>query len=72
MSPPAPALAVEALLTAEQVAQVLQVSESMVYKLRRGGALPAVRVGALLRFHPDTVRAYSRGELSLRVPRLVR
>ena len=51
------------LMTAGQVAEVLQVSESMVYKLRRSGSLPAVRAGCLLRFHPETVRAYAHGEL---------
>jgi excisionase family DNA binding protein len=58
-------------MTAEEVATVLRVSESMVYKLRRSGALPAVRVGALLRFHPDAVRAYTRGELPARGPRRI-
>jgi len=32
----------------------------MVYKLRRAGELPAVKVGSLIRFHPDAVRAYQR------------
>ena len=58
-------------MTAEEVAAVLRVSESMVYKLRRSGALPAVRVGVLLRFHPDVVRAYSRNELPPRGPRRI-
>lgn len=67
-----PALQLERLLTAEQVAELLQVSESMVYKLRRTGALPAVRVGALLRFNIEAVRAYMRGEPSPHSPRLAR
>ncbi len=62
-------LQLEPLLTAEQVADLLHVSESMVYKLRRSGALPAIRVGALLRFHVETVRAYMRGEPPPRGPR---
>ena len=48
----------EPLWTAENVAGFLQVSLSMVYKLRREGRLPAVRVGALYRFRPEAVRAY--------------
>lgn len=68
----APAPNVEPLLTAEQVAELLQVSVSMVYKLRRTGALPAVPVGALLRFNAEAVRAYMRGEPPPRGPRLVR
>ncbi len=51
----------EPLWTAEDVAAFLRVSLSMVYKLRRTGALPAVRVGALFRFEPDFVRALGRG-----------
>jgi excisionase family DNA binding protein len=50
----------EPLWTAEDVAEFLRVSLSMVYKLRRTGALPAVRVGALFRFEPDVVRAFGR------------
>lgn len=52
----------EPLWTAEDVAAFLRVSLSMVYKLRRLGALPAVRVGALFRFQPEEVRAYARGD----------
>jgi excisionase family DNA binding protein len=52
----------EPLMTAETVAEKLSVSLSMVYKLRRSGALPSVQVGALYRFHPDAVRAFMRGE----------
>ncbi len=62
-APRATAHATEPLWTAEDVAAFLRVSLSMVYKLRRMGALPAVRVGALFRFQPDEVRAYARGEL---------
>jgi excisionase family DNA binding protein len=51
----------EPLWTAEDVAAFLRVSLSMVYKLRRMGALPAIRVGALFRFQPNEVRAYARG-----------
>ena len=54
--------ALEPLMTAETVAEKLSVSLSMVYKLRRSGALPSVQVGALYRFHPDDVRAFMRGE----------
>jgi excisionase family DNA binding protein len=48
------------------VAGFLRVSLSMIYKLRRAGSLPAVRVGALFRFEPDAVRAFARGEPALR------
>jgi len=62
-APHATTHATEPLWTAEDVAAFLRVSLSMVYKLRRMGTLPAVRVGALFRFQPDEVRAYARGEL---------
>lgn len=52
----------EALLTAKEVAGLLKASEGLVYKLQRTGRLPAVRIGWLLRFHPDAVRAFMRGE----------
>jgi excisionase family DNA binding protein len=69
----APALeGLEPLLTARDVAQLLRCSVSEVYKLRRTGALPAIPVGALLRFNPEVVRAYMRGEPLPRGPRLVR
>ena len=52
----------EALLTAKEVAGLLKASEGLVYKLQRTGRLPAVRIGWLLRSHPDAVRAFMRGE----------
>ncbi len=52
----------EALLTAREVAALFKASESLVYKLQRDGRLPAIRIGWLLRFHPETVRAFMRGE----------
>ncbi len=52
----------EPLMTAEQVAAYLQISPSMVYKLRREGRLSGVAVGALWRWHPEAVRAFARGE----------
>jgi len=53
----------EALWRAEDVADFLRCSLSMVYKLRREGKMPAIHVGALLRFNPDQVRAFARGDL---------
>jgi excisionase family DNA binding protein len=53
----------EPMMTAEEVAAFLKVSLSMVYKLRREARLPGVQVGALWRFAPEVVRAFSRGEL---------
>jgi excisionase family DNA binding protein len=58
----------EPLWTAEDVAAFLRVSLSMVYKLRRQGSLPAVRVGALFRFQPDVVRDFARSDEVARSP----
>lgn len=53
----------EPLWTAQQVAAHLRVSRSMIYKLARNKRLPVIPIGALLRFNPDHVRAFARGEL---------
>jgi excisionase family DNA binding protein len=47
-------------MDAEDVATFLKVSTSMVYKLRREGALAGIQIGALWRFAPEVVRAYAR------------
>jgi excisionase family DNA binding protein len=52
----------EPLWTAEEAAAFLEVPLAMVNKLRRTGALPAVRLGALFRFEPGAVRAFARAE----------
>ncbi len=44
------------------VAAFLQVSTSWVYKQASAGALPIRRIGGLLRFLPDEIDRYSRGE----------
>jgi excisionase family DNA binding protein len=47
----------EALWTAEEVATFIKCSVSYVYKSAERGELPCVRVGRMLRFKPDAVRA---------------
>jgi excisionase family DNA binding protein len=59
-------MAAEPLATAEEVASHLRISQSMVYKLAREGSLPVVRIGSLLRFNWEHVRAFARGELVTR------
>lgn len=39
------------LLTAKQVAEILQVALPRVYELAREGALPSVRMGRQIRFY---------------------
>jgi|GraSoi2013_100cm_1033763.scaffolds.fasta_scaffold87902_2 excisionase family DNA binding protein len=44
------------------VATFLRVSKSWVYQAAASGTLPCIRLGALLRFEADTLRAWVRGE----------
>ena len=50
----------KALWTALEVARFLKISRASIYNLAERGALPVVRIGALLRFHPDDVYALAR------------
>ena len=50
------------LWTAADVARYLRTSVSFVYKVTEAGSLPCLRVGAMLRFDPETVRAFARGD----------
>ncbi|MCC6747985.1 MAG: helix-turn-helix domain-containing protein [Deltaproteobacteria bacterium] len=52
----------EALWTANEVAGYLKVSRSWVYLHVESGDLPHRRLGGLLRFVPEQLRAYARGE----------
>ncbi len=47
----------EALWTADEVAAFIKCSVSYVYKSAERGELPCVRVGRMLRFKPEAVRA---------------
>ena len=50
------------LWTVAEVGAYLRVSRSWVYHRAAAGLLPCLRVGALVRFDPDTIRAYAQGE----------
>jgi excisionase family DNA binding protein len=54
----------EGLWTPQQVAEYLKVSRSWVYQKAEAGLIPVIRMpgSSLLRFEPDAVRAYARGE----------
>lgn len=52
----------EGLWDARDVAAYLKCSTSFVYKAAEDGRLPCVRIGSMLRFVPDIVRAFARGE----------
>jgi excisionase family DNA binding protein len=53
---------VEELWDARDVAAYLKLSRSWVYQASAAGVLPSVRFGSRLRFHPDVIRAWARGE----------
>lgn len=46
------------VLTAEQVAVLLQIKAEQVYRLARHGDLPCVRIGRLVRFRRSTVLSW--------------
>jgi excisionase family DNA binding protein len=46
------------ILTAEEVAQLLQLRPSTVHDMARRGALPSLMLGKHRRFHRDDVTAY--------------
>jgi len=48
------------LWTVEDLAEFLGISKNRVYDLVAAGVIPAVRVGKLLRFHPDVIQELSR------------
>jgi excisionase family DNA binding protein len=50
------------LWDANDVARYLKVSRSWVYHRAEAGLLPSLRVGGLVRFDADAVRACARGE----------
>ena len=47
-----------ALQTVAETARQLGVAPSVVYRLAARGAIPATRVGRLLRFDPDALRRW--------------
>jgi excisionase family DNA binding protein len=55
----------ETLWTANDVAAYLKVSRSWVYHRCESGELPCLRVGALVRFEPERIKAYARGDRPL-------
>jgi predicted DNA-binding transcriptional regulator AlpA len=47
---------------AKDVATFLKVSRSWVYLKTNAGELPHRRMGGLIRYEPEVIRAWSRGE----------
>jgi len=51
----------DCLWDARDVARYLKASRSWVYQRAEAGLLPSLRMGGLLRFEPEAVRAWARG-----------
>lgn len=49
----------ESLWTVADVASYLRASRSWVYHQSECGQLPSLRIGGLLRFHPEAVRSFA-------------
>jgi len=49
-------------LTAEDLAQILNLPKVTVYKHARNGTIPCFRIGAVVRFDPHQVAAWLRGQ----------
>jgi excisionase family DNA binding protein len=56
-------MSVDALLTADELAERWQVERSQVYRLAREGRIPAVRIGRYLRFRLDLIEEFEAGRL---------
>ena len=53
-----------ALWDSEQAASFLRMSAKWVKRQAQLGVLPAIRLGRSLRFDPDLIRAFVKGELA--------
>lgn len=53
-----PSHGIEPLLSLDEVADLLRISESGVYRLVRSGELPRVKVGNRTLFEPDEIRRF--------------
>jgi excisionase family DNA binding protein len=62
MNQPVPEPSEGTLWNASDVAAYLKVSRSWVYHRAESGELPYLRVGGLLRFDPEAIRNFARGE----------
>lgn len=57
-NPPVQGHLLPSLLTVREVAALLSVSETTVYRLKRRGEISCVKVGSSLRFRPSDVADY--------------
>ena len=52
----------QGLWTTKEVSAFLRVSRSWVYHQAEAGLIPCLRVGSLLRYEPDAIHRFARGE----------
>lgn len=60
-------LTVDRLWTVQDVMTFCVASRSWVYLMAQSGRLPCLKVGGLLRFDPDAVRAFVKGDVQPKV-----
>jgi len=56
------------VFTVHDLAEYLRLSEAKVYRMARGGSVPAFRLGKSWRFHKDSIDDWILREISLNVP----
>ena len=52
------------LLTADDVARILNVSRSFAYKMMQDGTMPVVKLGRARRVHPEHLEAFIEANVS--------
>lgn len=56
-APPAPTVPTDTLLTIEDVARLLNISEPTARRLEESGQIPSIRIGRQVRFNPKDIMA---------------
>jgi excisionase family DNA binding protein len=56
------------LWTTKQLAERWQVSEAHIYRLTREDAIPHVKLGRYVRYHPVAIDRFERGGMGLDIP----
>jgi excisionase family DNA binding protein len=57
-SQPPVASSIQPLLTPEEVASLLGVSRLFVVRQSRAGRIPAIKIGKVYRYRPESIRAW--------------
>jgi excisionase family DNA binding protein len=54
------------VMTTQEVAKYLKISDAMVVRLARSGDLPAKRIGGLWRYNRSNIEDYVQGDSAMR------